>query len=220
MISGILTVFRKDLALELRTRYAINTMLAFIGAALLLILFTLRAELLDPTPRSGLVWIVILFAAMAGMSRSFVQEAEHKTWPLLKLNAKASDVFIGKLAYNFVFLLLLNIFTFTLYLFMLGMGIVNGFYFFMSIFFGALGLAAVTSLTSAMIAGADRRGAIFSVLSIPLLVPLLLIVTRTTRVALIDGSDPTALSDLAALIGYCGVTITAGILLFDFIWDE
>lgn len=220
MINAIFAVFKKDLFLELRTRYAINTLLAFTGAALLLILFTLRAEELDPTPRSGLVWIIILFAAMAGMARSFVLETDQKTWPLLRLNANATDVYTGKLLYNFLFLFTLNIFTFTLYLFMLGMEVVNAFYLVNSIVFGALGLAAVTTMTSAMISRADRRGAVFSVLSIPLLVPLLLILTRMTRVALVDGTDPAALNDLMAVIGYAGVTITAGILLFDFIWDE
>jgi heme exporter protein B len=220
MIQAIFAVFKKDLYLELRTRYAINTLLAFTGAALLLILFTLRAEQLDPTPRSGLVWIVILFAAMAGMARSFVAEADQKTWPLLRLNANASDVYIGKLIYNFLFLLTLNLFTFILYLFMLGIGVINFIYLFTGIIFGALGLSAVTTLTSAMISRADRRGAVFSVLSIPLLVPLLLILTRVTRVALVEGTNPAVLNDLMALAGYAGVTITAGILLFDFIWDE
>jgi heme exporter protein B len=220
MIHAIIAVFKKDLYLELRTRYAINTLLAFTGAALLLILFTLRAEQLDPIPRSGLVWIVILFAAMAGMARSFVVESDQKTWPLLRLNAHATDVYTGKLLYNFLFLLTLNLFTFVLYLFMLGVSVVNYFYLLTGILFGALGLAAVTTLTSAMISRADRRGAVFSVLSIPLLVPLLLILTRVTQVALVDGTDPAALNDVMALIGYSGVTITTGILLFDFIWDE
>ena len=53
-----------------------------------------------------------------------------------------------------------------------------------------------------------------------LVVPLLLILTRVTRFALIEGATSDALNDLTALVGYCGVTITAGILLFDYIWDE
>lgn len=220
MIHAIVAIFKKDLLLELRTRYAVNTLLAFTGSALLLILFTLRAEELDPTPRSGLVWIIILFAAMAGMARSFVLETDQKTWPLLRLYANPTDVYTGKLLYNFLFLLLLNLFTFILYLVLLGIPVANGPYLMAAVLLGALGLAAVTTLTSAMISRADRRGAIFSVLSIPLLVPLLLILTRVTRIALVEGADPEFMNDLMALVGYCGVTITTGVLLFDFIWEE
>jgi len=172
MLKPSLSILKKEVALELRTKYAINTLLAFTGASLLLILFTLRAEQMDPTPKSGLVWIIILFAAMTGMMRSFVQETEKKTWPLLQLHAKPLDIFTGKLAYNFFFLLILHLFTFFFYLLMMNMQIVSPMYFVFSIIFGAAGLASVTTLTSAMIARADRTGAIFSVLCIPLVVPL------------------------------------------------
>ncbi len=219
MVKPALSILKKEIALELRTKYAINTLLAFTGASLLLILFTLRAEQMDPTPKSGLVWIIILFAAMTGMMRSFVQETEKKTWTLLQLHANPSDIFAGKLIYNFLFLLILHLFTFFFYILMMNMQIVSVPYFIYSILFGSAGLAAVTTLTSAMIAQADRKGAVFSVLCIPLVVPLLLVLTSTTKIALIEGVSESSIGDLTALIGYCGVTITAGILLFDYIWE-
>jgi len=220
MLKSSVTILKKEITQELRTKYAINTLLAFTGAALLLVLFTLRADQLDPIPKSGLVWIIILFAAMTGMMRSFVQETEKKTWDLLQLNAKATDVYVGKLFYNFLFLLLLHIFTFFFYMIMMNLPVVSPSYLIYSIFFGAAGLSSVTTMTSAMIAKADRKGAVFSVLCIPLLVPLLLILTQTTKIALVEGTDGSELNDLAALIGYCGATIAAGVLLFDFIWEE
>ena len=220
MVKPALTILKKEIAVELRTRYALNTLLAFTGASLLLILFTLRADQMSPTPKSGLVWIIILFAAISGMMRSFLQEADRKTWDLLKLHAQPSEIFTGKILYNFLFLLILHVFTFFFYLFMMNMSVVSVPYFFAAILFGAAGLASVTTLTSAMIAKADRRGSIFSVLCIPLLVPLLLILTSVTKSALIEGATPDAIDDLVALIGYCGVTITTGVLLFDFIWED
>lgn len=220
MLKSSIIILKKEITQELRTKYAINTLLAFTGAALLLILFTLSAQQLDPTPKSGLVWIVILFAAMTGMMRSFVQETDKKTWELLRLNSRATEVYTGKLIYNFLFLLVLHVFTFFFYIVMMNMTIVHLPYFLLSILFGAAGLSSVTTLVSAMISKADRKGAVFSVLCIPLLVPLLLILTRTTTMALVDGPDGSELNDLAALIGYCGTTIAAGVLLFDYIWDE
>lgn len=60
-IQTSLAVFKKDLRIEFRTRFAVNMVLAFVVASLLLILFTLKAQSLDPTPKAGLVWIIILF---------------------------------------------------------------------------------------------------------------------------------------------------------------
>lgn len=220
MFKPALAILKKEVLQELRTKYALNTLLAFTGASLLLVLFTLRANQLDPTPKSGLIWIIILFAAMSGMMRSFLQESEKKTWALLQLHSGATEVYLGKLTFNFLFLLLLHIFTFFFYMLMMDLPVISPFYLISSLLFGAAGLAAVTTLTSAMISQADRKGALFSVLCIPLLVPLLLILTRTTKFALIEGPDGAALNDLFALIGFCGVTITTGIILFDFIWEE
>lgn len=217
---SILAIFQKDLALELRTRIALHTILAFTGSSLLLILLTLRADQLEADARSGLVWIIILYAAMAGMARSFVAETEQKTWDQLRLHGRASEIFLGKLLYNTLFLTGILTATFLLYLLMMNQSVVHPGYLALTLLLGALGLATVTTLTSAMIARADRRGAIFSVLSIPLLVPLLLILTRVTRIALTGESDPEWINDLSALVGYCGATLTAGLLLFDFIWDE
>lgn len=220
MIKPAFAILRKEITQELRSKYAINTLLAFTGASLLLILFALRAQQLDPTPRSGLIWIIILFAAMSGMMRTFLQETEKKTWSLLQLHASPSEVYLGKLVYNFLFLLVLLIITFFFYMVMMDLSLISPVMLFTSVVFGAAGLSSVTTLTSAMIAQADRKGPVFAVLSIPLLVPLLLILVRTTKMALVDGTDGSSMNDVAALMGYCGTTITAGVLLFDFLWED
>lgn len=219
-LQGITAVLLKDLQSELRSRYAINTVLAFVGASLLLILFAMNAEQLAPTPKSALVWIVILFAALSSLSRSFVMETERRTYDLLRIHGKASEIFLGKLCYNFLFTLSVNLATFIIYLFLLGMPIANGTAFVLVLFLGTAGLSGVATMLGAIVSQADRKGAIFSVLSLPLLFPLILILVRTTKAALLEGFTDNYLNDFWALVGYAGVTITAGILLFDYIWEE
>lgn len=205
---------------ELRSRYAINTVLAFVGAALLLILFSLKADQLPPTPKSGLIWIVILFAALSSLSRSFVTETERQTFDLLRIHGKSTEVFTGKLIYNFAFTLAVNICTFTAYIFLLGMPVADSVALVLTLLLGTLGLSAVATMLAAIVSQADRKGAIFSVLGIPLLFPLILILVRTTKAALLEGLTSNYLNDFWALFGFAGVSITAGILLFDYIWEE
>lgn len=219
-LMGITAILSKDLQIELRSRYAINTVLAFVGASLLLVLFSLKAEQLAPTPKSALVWIIILFAALSSLSRSFRVETDRQTYDLLRLHSSAGVVFAGKLCYNFLFTLSVNLVTFLLYLFLLGMPIADGMAFILVLLLGTAGLTGVSTMLGAIVSQADRKGAIFSVLSIPLLFPLILILVRTTRAALIEGFSENYLNDFWALFGYAGVTITAGILLFDYIWEE
>ncbi len=220
MIKGIAAVFIKDVQTELRTRYAINTVLAFVGAALLLTLFSLQADRLPPTPKSGLIWIIILFAALSSLSRSFVKEADGQTYDLLRLHGESSEVFLGKLAYNFTFTFLVNLITFVLYIFLLGLPVADFAALTLVLILGTAGLSGVSTMLAAIVSQADRKGAIFSVLGIPLMFPLILILVQTTKAALMEGITQNYVDDFWALVGYAGVTITAGFLLFDYLWEE
>lgn len=220
LIRASIAVFKKDVRVEFRTRFAINMVLAFVLASLLLILFTLRAHALDPTPKSGLIWIIILFAALSALGRSFISETDKNTYNLLRIYAKGTVVYVGKLIYNSIFSLLINTCTFIMYMFFLDMHIVSLPSFLAMLMLGTLGLSSVSTMTAAIVSQADRKGAIFSVLSIPLFIPLILLLTRITKSAFIDGNIGSFLGDIVALVGFCGVTVTTGILLFDFIWEE
>lgn len=220
MFQTAVIIFRKEIAVELRTKYALNTMIAFTGSALLLVLFSLRADQMEPGPRSGLIWIILLFAALSGMSRSFVQERERKTDRLLRLHARGTEVFMGKLLYNSCFLMLVLLPAFFVYIRIMGMTIVEPLFFGAAILFGSTGLAAVTTITSAMVAQANRKGSLFSILSIPLLTPLLLILMNVTKTALVHGLQNGSWNDFTALLSYSGVTITMGWLLFEMMWGD
>lgn len=216
----IKAVIAKDLRVELRTKYALNTVLAFVASALLVTLFALGAHQLSPAPQSGLIWIIILFAALSILSRSFVTETEQHTFDLLRLHSEPSVVYAGKLIYNFIFSLLVNCITFLLFFSLISIEVHDYFALLVTLIGGTAGIAGVTTLMAAIVAKADRRGAIFSVVSLPLLIPLILILARTTRTALVVKQSGGFANDAAALIGYVGVTVTAGILLFDYIWNE
>ncbi len=216
----IRAVIAKDLQLELRSKYAINTVLAFVGSALLVTLFALKAHQLDAGPQSGLIWIIILFAALSTLSRSFVLETERHTFDLLRLHCEPFVVYTGKLIYNFLFSLFVNGITFVIYLLLVDLAIQDFAALSVTLLLGTVGIAGVTTLMAAIVSRADRRGAIFSVLSLPLLIPLVLILARTTRASLVTGQMQGFGNDVAALIGFAGVTITAGIVLFDFIWQD
>jgi heme exporter protein B len=213
-------VFIKDVRIEIRSRYGINTILAFVLASLMVVLFALKADDLQQDARSGLIWIIILFASMAALPRSFVSETDQGTFDLLRLNLPAPPVYTGKLLYNYVFTLAVSLFTLVLYLFLMGIQIAQPVTLLISLVFGSLGLASVSTLLAALVAQSAQRGAIFSVLSIPLLMPLILILANTTYAGFYGNQDAFSINDMMALIGYAGATVTAGSLLFDFVWDD
>ena len=115
LIRQILSVLEKDLRVEFRSKYALNMVSAFIVAALLLILFTLRAQELQPTPKSGLIWIVVLFASLTVLGRSFTIETDKGTFRTLQIYSNATTIYLGKYLYNLGFSLLIYLLSFSLY---------------------------------------------------------------------------------------------------------
>lgn len=219
-IQGTITIFKKDVKTEFRTRFAFNMVIAFVISSLLLVMFTLKAQELNPTPKSGLIWIIVLFAALSSLGRSFMAETDKNTYNLLRLNATGSSVFVGKLLYNCAFSLLINTFTLVVYMFLADIVVASWTSFFVVLFLGTIGLSSVSTMIAAIVSQADRKGSIFSVLTIPLFIPFILLLTSITKEAFVSGSQDGFNNDFAALIGFIGVTITAGIVLFEFIWEE
>lgn len=216
------SVLLKDLQMEWRTRFAINTVAAFVTASLLLILFTIRADQLEPIPRSALVWIIILFASLSTLSRSFISETDKRTYDLLRIytSGSGSPVFSGKLINNYLFSLLVNILTFSLYIFLVDLDILSWPAFLIILILGTAGISGVSTLVAAIVSQADRKGAIFSVLSIPLYMPMILLLTDLTKAAFVSSELSSETQSLWALVGFVGVIVTAGTILFDYIWEE
>ncbi len=220
-LAGAWAVFEKDLRLELRSRYAVGTLLMFVPASILLILFATGQEPLSPRIQSGLLWIVILFAASIGLGRSFVSEEDRGTVLLLRLHTRASMVYAGKLLFNFLLILVLEAVAVFTMIVLLNIEVAHGGLLASTILLGSLGLAGATTLLAALIARAATRGPLLPVLLFPLLVPLLISVVAATRHALEGGFGWGASGEaLTTLAAFAGVVITAAVLLFDFVWND
>jgi heme exporter protein B len=214
-------VFKKDWASELRTRYAINALAMFILVTISVILFSVGQEVLSPELTGGLLWVVIFFSAMSGLARGFVSEEERGTTLTLHLLAKPFTIFAGKFLFNLILVFLMNIVILILFL-----GLFNGFaienWAIMSLafLFGNVGIAVSSTIIAAIISKANTKGTLYPVLSFPILLPLILILIELTNYAIVGMTISEAFVDLAILIIYDIIMITASFMLFDFIWNE
>lgn len=218
---GAWAVFEKDLRLELRSRYAINMLLMFVVASLLLMLFAVGQEPLSQRVESALLWIVILFAASIGLARSFLSEEERGTVLLLQLNTMPSMVYAGKFLFNFLLLIVLNVVAVVVLAILLGLRVADSGLLGLVVLLGSLGLAGAMTLLSALIARSANHGPLLPVLAFPVLVPLLMSVVSGTRHALLgEAAWIMAADELTTLVAFAGVVITASVLLFDYVWND
>ncbi len=219
-LSGAWAVFEKDLKLELRSRYAVNMLLMFVLGSILLILFAIGQEPLSERVQSALLWVVILFSAAIGLGRAFIGEEERGTVLLLQLHTRASMVFAGKLLFNLLLVLTLNLVALGAFLVLLGLDVQQPGLLLATLLLGALGLSGATTFLAAVIARTANRGPLLPVLLFPVLIPLLLSVVSATRTAVVGVSWDAAADELLTLVGFAGVIITASVLLFDYVWKD
>jgi len=220
-IAATWTIFKKDLKSELRTRYALNALIMFVITTLSVILFSLGNESVSPELLSGVLWIIIFFSTMSGLSRTFVAEEERGTVMTLHLVARPLMIYFGKLLFNLILLGALNIFTVVLYLlFVTGFTIINYPIFIITIILGTLGLASASTIIAAIIAKANTKGTLYPVLSFPILLPLLLTVINATRLSTGDSTFSEAFGEFQVLISYLVVITAISVLLFEYIWKE
>jgi heme exporter protein B len=224
LLNAAWAVFRKDLRAELRTRYALNAVALF--AVSTVVALSLGVGFLTPGRNAdlplihaALLWVAVLFAAFTGLARAFVQEEEARTAAALRLAAPPIAVYLGKLLFNLALLLLLDVLVALLFVVLLHVRIGNVGLFAALLLAGSLGMVAATTLIAAIIARASVKGALFAVLSFPLLVPLLVVAIQGTALALQgEGWEPGA-APLQVLIAYTVALFVASLFLFGSVWE-
>jgi heme exporter protein B len=221
MNSKSYSLFLKDFKSELRTRYAINALAMFIIVAISVILFSVGNEKISPSLTGGLFWVVIFFTAMSGLSRAFVSEEERGTSLTLQLISAPSTVFLGKLLFNIILVFAMNTIIAVLYSAIFEAFVIQNFLLFLASFIlGNIGLAVSSTIIAAIIAKAGAKGTLYPVLSFPILLPLILTSVQLTLFSLDGISFERAKFELAIVVSYDIIMLTASFMLFDFIWKE
>ncbi len=220
-LHGAWSVLAKDLRLEFRTRYAVNMLIMFVVSSVLIVAVGVGREPATSGLLSGLLWVVIFFSSAIGLGRAFIAEEEGGTVLLLRLNVRGSMVYAGKLAFNYLMLLGVDLLATLGFRVLLNMTIEDTVLLAVILAVGSLGLAGATTLLSAIIARTTNRGPLLPVLAFPMLFPLLMTLVPAALSALEGGGGwDEAWGSLRVMVAFAGVVITAAVLLFDYVWEE
>ncbi len=215
-----LAVMRKDLKAEFRSRYALNAVIMFALVTLTVISFALGILRLSPEMLAALFWIVVFFASMSGLAQTFIREEESGTSLVLKLSADGTSVFFGKALFNLLLLFMLAILIVPLFIVLLKAQIMSWPIFLAAVIPGLIGLAGATTIIAAIVAQASVKGTLFTVISFPVLLPLLVGVIEITKVALTGGIWGEVTAPLQLVAAYDVVMVTLSVMLFDFVWRQ
>lgn len=221
MLNAIRVIVWKDLRAELRSRRLISAVGLFALLAVLVFYFTLegRRDILTGAVPS-ILWVIIVFAGILGLTRSLAAEHERGTLDaLLIAPIPRAALFYGKFIGNWLFTLLVALIVaaaltllFNVWLFDPALWLV--------LFLGTLGFAAVGTLTGSLAIYADGRETTLPILVLPIALPVLISSVRATT----DILNGLPFADwsvwLPSLISVDVIFLLLAFVLFDFIVEE
>ena len=219
-----LTILRKDLTIELRTKESVPAMALFTVTVFVLFHFGLDRDSLDGELASGVLWVTLLLATVIGVSRLFAAEREQGGIDALLLApVDRTALFLAKAAALFLYLVALELVAVPAFgLLLLGPDLLEALPELPVILLLAdIGLAAVGALVAALAVETRVRELIVPLLLLPLLVPLLIGAASATEPLLRGDQSPEDLGRFLGLLGaYDAVFVLIALAVFDFLLED
>ena len=222
-LSHVRAILWKDLLCEYRSREVVVSMVVF--ALLVIVLFNFAFELgegFKASVGSGILWTAFLFSSVLGMNRSFALEKEGDSIQGILLSpADRGAIFLGKLAGNLIFLLIVEavslpvfgiLYNFPLDRLFLGLGPV--------VLLATIGLATVGTLFASIAVNTKAREVMLPLLLFPVAIPVIIGAVAATTQILAGG----ALSEQAGWLRLLGVYdvifLVISVWVVDFVLEE
>ena len=214
---AVWAILRKECRTEWRTRYGLDAALLFAVTTLVTVSFAAGRIADRPDVLGALLWIVLLFAALASLAHTFVREADAHTLTFLRLVASPVAIAAGKLAFNLVFLLVLEAVTVPMFFLLTNAPAPRWDAFLGLLALGSVALASVSTLVGAIVAQTRGRGALFAAVSLPLLLPVMAAGVSGTKG---QWQNIPVTAELRLLAGFTAAVLAASVLLYDHVWNE
>lgn len=217
-VSYVYTLVKKDFTLELRQKFSVAGMLLYVLATLYVCYLAFR-QIIDPVTWNALFWVINIFAAINASAKSFIQqpESEHLHQYLL---VPPQAVIVAKILFNACLLTVISLVTYFFYSLFIGNLVANVPLFLCCLVVGNIGLASILTMVSAMASRANNPAALMTILSFPLLFPLLLILLRLSK-NIVDGLNASVDIKYFIMLGsLSALSLALGYILFPYLWRD
>lgn len=203
--------------LEWRSKFAFNGILLYVVSTVFVCYQAFRS--LQPVVWNALFWIILLFASINAITRSFTQESKGRQLYYYSL-VSAQAVILAKIIYNSLLMLLLSIIAYFVYAVIFKSPVGDPLYYAIAVGLGSMSFGSVFTMVSGISAKANNSSTLMAILSFPLIIPLLMVLIKLSKNAM-DGLDRSvSFDEIMVLFAINIVVITVSLLLFPYIWRE
>ena len=218
MLVQVKTLFLKEFTLEWRNRYALNGMLLYVISTVFVCYLSFRNIVSVPV-WNALFWIIMLFASINAVGRSFIQERKGRL--LYYYSMVTPQAFLlAKMVYNTLLMLVITFLAYAIYGGMVGDLVQDHLMFSVALVLGSTGFALILSLMSAIAAKTDNNMSLMAILSFPVQLPFLITLIKLSKNA-VDGLDPSVSYGLiTVLVMIIMIVVALSYILFPYLWRD
>jgi len=212
----VLTLFKKDLLLEVRQQYSFYGILLYISATI----FVLFNAVNEPEAKvwNGLFWVIQLFICINAVAKSFLQESKGRMLYFYSISSPVHFV-ISKLLFNSLLMLLMSMLSLLLFILFLGNPLEKTLPFIGLVLLGGWSLSLVFSFLAAIAARAQQNAAIMAVLGFPLIIPQLILLMQLSKSAFVP-LMVIPFTTILLLVALDILVIVLAVILFPFLWKD
>ena len=218
MINKIFSILYKDFKIEINQSHLFFSVGLYVISSIYIIYISYQ-----PTGILGLenwvsiFWVIILFSSISAVSKSFFQESGSRNYYYYFV-LSPDELILSKLIYNFLFIVFVTFLTFLVFSSLLG-NFINSYSFFITLLFiGSLSISNCLTLISAIGHQVKNNSILTSVLSFPVIIPILLILIKLSKLSSSEFSWNIIQDDFYLLILLNIILIAMTKILFKFLW--
>jgi heme exporter protein B len=217
LIDQVKFLIKKELLLEWRSKYALNGVLLYVVSTVFVCYLSFVS--VEKITWNALFWIIMLFASINAVSKSFIQESKGRQLYIYTI-ASPLALIISKTIYNVLLMMLLTVITLGFYALVfnyvpedLGLYIV-------ATLLGSLSFSTIFTMVSAIASKAGNGGMLMAILSFPVIIPVLIVLIKLTKNA-IDGLDRSvSMDEIGILLIINALVMAVSLILFPYLWRD
>ena len=217
LIKEVGALLRKELVLEWRLRYAISGILLYVLSTVYIVYASFVA--VQPQTWNALFWIIVLFASVNAVAKSFVQESGNRQLYYYSL-ANPTAIILAKIIYNTGLLLLLTLLSYGAFSLVGGNPVKDYKLFFTGLFLGSAGFSITFTFISAIASKTNNSASLMAILSFPIIIPILMSLIKLNAGALRLIQDTAIWKDIMTLVAIDMILIALSLILFPFLWRD
>lgn len=207
----------KEINLEWRNKYALNGLILYVFAMVFLVYISFTQ--IQAQTWNALFWIILFFASVNGVAKSFMLESQHRNLYYFSL-AGPLAIFFSKLIYNILLLFILGLMCLGAMSLLATIDIANVPFFILALGLGCIGFSLTLTLTSAIASKANNRATLMAVLSFPLIIPILVLLIKLSLSAISGDAISAHVKDILILLAIDLIIASLAYILFPYLWKD